>query len=112
MEVLLLQIAALNICSLQDRACTEDLIGNKAVKSQDHEFLHTFYTATQGLMAMLTDLGAMGGSLPDFLPMLKSYIKRLLEDGPGCEGAFCKTQAYGGLEFIIASKKRLDCIAI
>lgn len=86
-EALLLQIAALNICSLQDRACTEDLIGNKAIKSQDHEFLHTFYTATQGLVAMSTDLGAMGGFLPDFLPMLKSYMKRLLEDGTWTRGS-------------------------
>jgi hypothetical protein len=60
-EALLLQVAALNICSLQDRACTENLVGDKAIESQDHEFLHTFCTATQGLMEMSTELDKQDG---------------------------------------------------
>jgi hypothetical protein len=60
-EALLLQVAALNICPFQDRGYTEDLVGNEAIKSQDHKFLRTFCTATKGLMEMSTDLDKQNG---------------------------------------------------
>ncbi|KAJ4265390.1 hypothetical protein NW762_004678 [Fusarium torreyae] len=60
-EALLLQVATLNICSLQDRACVEIYIGEKSLESQDDEFLHMFCTATQGLLEMSSGLDEQAG---------------------------------------------------
>ncbi|KAF4458030.1 hypothetical protein F53441_184 [Fusarium austroafricanum] len=49
-KALLLQAAALSICSLQDRASVEIPAGHEAFESQDQEFLHIFYKATRGLL--------------------------------------------------------------
>ncbi|KAF4957474.1 hypothetical protein FSARC_11310 [Fusarium sarcochroum] len=60
-EALLLQVAALSICSLQDRACVEIFMGDKALESQDHDFLHMFCTVTQGLLEMPSGLDEQTG---------------------------------------------------
>ncbi|KAM0414932.1 hypothetical protein ACHAPD_006116 [Fusarium lateritium] len=52
----LLQVAALKYCSLQERSCVEFCNEDEMIESQDHEFLHMFCTATQGLIEMPSGL--------------------------------------------------------
>ncbi|CEF75396.1 hypothetical protein FGSG_10059 [Fusarium graminearum PH-1] len=60
-EAFLLQAATLRHCSLQERACVEVSKDDEIVSSQDHEFLHMFCAATQGLMEMPSELNDQEG---------------------------------------------------
>ncbi|KAM0200221.1 hypothetical protein ACHAPI_002645 [Fusarium lateritium] len=83
-EALLLQVAALNICSLQDRTCTEDLVDDEAIESQDHEFLHSFCAATWGLMESSTELDKQDGwHLFDIVDgrIFFNYLKKIRSNG-------------------------------
>ncbi|KAM0344559.1 hypothetical protein ACHAPU_007333 [Fusarium lateritium] len=60
-EALLLQVAILNVCSLQDRACMEHLVDDEAIEHQDHEFLHMFCIAIQGLLEMPSEVDEQEG---------------------------------------------------
>ncbi|KAM0540338.1 hypothetical protein ACHAO7_011274 [Fusarium culmorum] len=60
-EAFLLQAATLRHCSLPERACVEVSKDDETVSSQDHEFLHMFCAATQGLMEMPSELNEQEG---------------------------------------------------
>ncbi|KAL6921861.1 hypothetical protein FSHL1_005829 [Fusarium sambucinum] len=57
----LLQVATLKYCSLQERSCVEFCNEDEMIESQDHEFLHMFCTATQGLIEMPSELNEQEG---------------------------------------------------
>ncbi|KAL3608254.1 hypothetical protein FPOAC2_03248 [Fusarium poae] len=60
-EAFLLQIATLKYCSLQERACVELCKEDGMIENQDHEFLHMFCAATQGLIEMPSELNEQEG---------------------------------------------------
>ncbi|GKU07020.1 dead deah box helicase [Fusarium langsethiae] len=61
----LLQIATLKYCSLQERTCVEVCKEDGIIQSQDHEFLHMFCAATQGLIEMPCEFNEQEGSEGD-----------------------------------------------
>ncbi|KAF9767376.1 hypothetical protein IL306_000075 [Fusarium sp. DS 682] len=60
-EALLLQVATLRICSLQDRAQGETRVGDESLETRDHDFLHMFCAATEGVLEMSSELNEQEG---------------------------------------------------